>query len=330
MQKSRKEKMKSNNFISIIITIILLFVLSGCVTAPTPDASAISTSAAQTVIAQITAAAPAATETPIPPTETAEPKATNTPKPQVSPTFDPAQVTVVSGGKPCYSMTFLSDITIPDWMVIAPGAQFTKTWRVRNDGNCVWDPSYALVLSRGDGLGTLTRLPVSRTVNPGDTYDFSLDLVAPTTEGDYAGFWLVATPYGGFMGVAGTNQALSVKIKVSSKPDSSFNATNVTIDWTRRPVKGCTSKGAAYDFSATITVNGAGEIRYRWDRNPFDGSIVSGKLNFDAAGSKTVYWTWNFQQEAIQGIDRWAAITTEVDGKEKTFGKLLFMFTCAN
>ena len=35
---------------------------------------------------------------------------------------------------------FVADVTIPDNTVIAPGTTFTKTWRVRNDGNCTWGP----------------------------------------------------------------------------------------------------------------------------------------------------------------------------------------------
>ena len=311
----------------ILISTAALLLLSSCQTQPTPDVAAISTAAAQTVEARFTALAKDFTPTPQPATETPVPAPSDTPKPKPTATLDNK---VGSNGKPCYVMTFLGDITIPDGMIIAPGKQFTKTWRVRNDGNCVWDSNYALVLNDGDAMSSVTRFPLTRTVNPGDSYDFSIELIAPTTEDNYAGFWKVATPYGGFMGVANTNQSLSVKINVSTNPEKSFGSVNVAYDWTRRPSHGCSQKGAAYDFSATITANGPGEIRYRWDRNPDDGSRVGGVLKFDAAGSKTVYWTWNMTMDSIQGIDRWVGITTTVDSKETTFNRVMFNFTCGN
>ena len=321
-------RQKTTIILSILTALALL--LSAC--APTtPDVAAISTSAAQTVEARFTAQAVASTATPLP--------ATGTPTSQ--PTIEAATPTVEtnaasttasstdSNGKACYVMTFLTDVTIPDGMIVAPGARFTKTWRVRNDGNCVWDQKYALVLDKGDALSTVTAFPLTRIVNPGDSIDLSIDMTAPITAGDYAGYWHISTPYGGFVGVAGYNQSLSVQIKVSAKPDRDFEAVSVVYDYSRQPQKGCSSDGANYSFTATITVNGPGEINYRWDRNPFDGSIVGGKLIFTEAGSKTVNWIWRMTKGHIEDIDRWVAITTIVGSKETQFSRILFKYTCA-
>jgi hypothetical protein len=225
-------------------------------------------------------------------------------------------------------MTFVSDISIPDGMIVAPGAKFTKTWRVRNDGNCSWDQKYSLELDQGDSLGAITKIPLTRTIKSGDSADFSIEMTAPTTPGNYAGYWHIATPYGGYMGVGTYNQSLIVKINVTDKPDRDFGSVSVVYDWTRRPGSGCTQDGAYYDFRATITVNAPGEINYRWDRNPFDGKLEGGVLKFNAAGSKTVYWTWHMTLDHIQGIDRWVAITTTVGSKEVTFDRLMFNYTC--
>jgi len=225
-------------------------------------------------------------------------------------------------------MTFVSDVSIPDGMIITPGTQFTKTWRVRNDGNCVWDKNYSVELDKGDAMSTVIKFPLTKVVNPGDSIDISIDMTAPTTEGTYAGYWHIATPYGGYMGVGSYNQSLVAKIQVTSKPDRYFGAVSVVYDWTRKPQKGCTSDGAYYIFSATITVNGPGEIEYRWDRQPFDGKIEGGRLKFVGAGSKTVYWTWHMTTDHIQNIDRWVAITTIVDKLETQFARVKFNYTC--
>jgi len=308
----------------------LAFLLNACGPAqPTLDAAAISTSAAQTVEARFTAEAVVPTQTPLPPTETPAPKSTATKELQPTEAAAAGQSASTTTGKPCYAMTFLSDVTIPDGMIIAPGARFTKTWRVRNDGNCVWDSKYSLVLDKGNAMSTVTSFPLPKVVLPGDSVDISIEMTAPTIEGDYSGYWRILTPYGGTVGVAGYNQSLFVKIKVTPKTGRYFGSVSVVYDWTRRPAKGCTKDGAYYDFSATITANAPGEIEYRWDRNPFDGKIEGGRLKFTEAGSKTVYWTWHMTTDHIQNIDRWVAITTTVASTETTFDRVLFNYTCA-
>ena len=315
--------MRLNNFKLISIVSILAVLMSACNAQTTPDAAAISTSAAQTVVAHFTQQASKFTVTPQPATETPIPAATIAPNITATATQAP-----VTDGKACYAMTFVSDVSIPDGMIVAPGVTFTKTWRVRNDGNCVWDQKYSLELEKGDALGSLTKTPFTKVVKPGDSIDLSIEFTAPTTEGSYAGFWHVATPFGGYMGIGMYNQSLIVKVTVSRKPSSAFDAVSVVYDWNRRPQKGCSKDGVSYNFTATITANGPGEIRYRWDHNPFDGSVVGGVLKFSAAGSKTVNWTWLMTPDHKQGIDRWVAITTSVDSKETTFDKITFMYTC--
>lgn len=225
-------------------------------------------------------------------------------------------------------MTFVADVTIPDGMIVAPGSKFTKTWRVRNDGNCPWDQKYTMQLAQGDAMSTITSIPLTKVVSPGDTVDLSIDLTAPTAEGTYTGYWHLATPYGGYIGVGSYNQALIVKIQATSKPDLAFGAASVTYDYTRQPQTGCTEKGAYYIFTAIITANGPGDIRYRWDKNPDDGQPEGGLLKFAAAGSKTVTWTWHMTTDHVQGIDRWVSITTIIDSKITNFGRVKFNFTC--
>ncbi len=313
-------------FVSVLTTVALA--ISSCAPQPTPDVAAISTVAAQTVEARFTALAAESTATLMPPTATTAPAATIPPVSLPTETPVAGMPEPTSNGKACYAMTFVSDITIPDGMIIAPGARFTKTWRVRNDGNCVWDQKYALVLDKGDALSSVTSFPLTRVVNPGDTYDITVELTAPTKEGDYAGYWRIATPFGGFMGVGSYNQSLSVQIKVASKPDRAFDAVSVVYSTTRRPATGCGKDGAEYEFTATITANGPGEMNYRWDRNPFDGKVEGGVLKFTAAGSQTVSWTWRMTMDHPQGIDRWIAITTIVDTKETYFDRVMFNYTC--
>ena len=321
--------MRPKIFVLISITTALALLLSACGgSQPTPDAAAISTAAALTVEARFTQQAPAVTATPLPPPHTPTPAITATQELAAADTAVPGQPAPTGNGIPCYTMTFISDLTIPDGMIVAPGTQFTKSWRVRNDGNCVWDQRYSLVLDKGDALSTVTSFPLTKVVKPGDSLDISIDMSAPTTEGIYAGYWHILTPYGGYMGVGSYNQSLGVKINVSSRPDKAFGISSVVYDFNRVPAKGCGSDGAVYNFTATVTSNSAGEIDYRWDRTPFDGSIVHGVLKFDSASSKTIYWTWSLHNGQIQNIDRYVWVTTIVGSVETKWQKIVFNHTC--
>jgi hypothetical protein len=324
-------KQKIYALFSILAALALFLSACGGETQPAPDAAAISTAAAQTVEARFTLQAVLqATETPLPPVETSSaPIATATQGFPPTSTNIPGQPAPTSNGKACYAMTFVGDVTIPDGMIIEPGTKFTKTWRVRNDGNCVWDKSYTLEFDHGDAMSIVTKIPLTRTVSTGESLDISIEMTAPAVEGTYTGYWHIATPFGGYMGVGTYNQSLIAKIQATTKAGRYFGAVSVAYDWNRRPEKGCTKDGAYYNFSATITANGPGEIEYRWDRNPFDGQTVAGRVNFKEAGSKTVYWTWHMTTDHIQGIDRWVSLTTIVGTQETISSKVHFNYTCA-
>lgn len=317
--------MKTHKFRTLAALVAVTLVISACNAATTPDPAAIATSAVQTVEARYTEEAAANT-----PTEAHSPTPVNTPTPQPStlpPTSSPQPLD--SNGRPCYAAVFLADVSIPDGMIIAPGSTFTKTWRIHNAGNCTWDRTYSLMLASGDAMGTVVNVPLTTSVSPDQSVDLTVDLTAPTTNGMYTGYWRIATPFGGTFGVGINDQALIVKINVTDKPKRDEGASITAIGlFQRNPAKGCNARGAAYTISATITANTAVTIPYHWVRHPDDGSKPEGgRLNFPAAGSKTVTFTWNLQKEAIQNIDRWVALV--VDGPiTETSERIHFTFTC--
>jgi hypothetical protein len=135
----------------------------------------------------------------------------------------------------CDQAGFEKDVTIPDNTVLSPGEQFTKTWRLRNDGTCTWNSSYALVFDRGDAMGgpasaTLTSNPIP----PGETVDVSIVLIAPETAGTYQGYWKLRNPAGQVFGLgAERDKDFWVKIKVA--PESGltydFNVQSQSSSW---------------------------------------------------------------------------------------------------
>jgi len=173
--------MNMKRLIPIVLAVTLT--LSACnlpSNAPaTPDLA--STTIAQTVQAALTSSAP--------------PTATNTvPAPAITtvapPTVAPPPTRVVpTATSTCDIAQFITDVTIPDGTVLTPGQAFTKTWRIKNVGTCSWTPSYAVVFSSGNSMNGPATQALTGNVNTGQTVDISINLTAPSTPGDYTGYW---------------------------------------------------------------------------------------------------------------------------------------------
>jgi hypothetical protein len=321
-------KLTNYRWLSALAAFSLL--LSSCGSAA-PDAAAIATAAVQTVEARYTALAiqqptlaptqpPAATATlEAPPAEPVLQPTQPVSTPQV-----PANSTV-----PCLAASYVADISIADYAIVTPGAQFTKTWRVKNAGSCPWDAGYKLVYDSGNAMSTVTSIALPQVVYQDQTVDISITLTAPTTEGVYKGYWKLATSFGGTIGFGQYNSPLSVIITSSSNTKKSFSVVSVTYDpLVRSPKTGCPAAGTQYTLTAHVSVNSAGNVNLHFARNPYDGSKYDVyKLNFKDAGTKTVSWTWTFYPDAVKNIDRWIAVS--IDSPEPyLYDRAYFTWSC--
>lgn len=118
-----------------------------------------------------------------------------TPPPQLT-AVPPPQPTATPAG--CIDdMSYVQDLNYDDQNMtnpptLQPGQPFSKGWRVRNTGTCLWDATYNLAYVGGNTpaaqMGGQPR-PVQGIVQPGQTYDFYVDLFAPPVPGTYQGFW---------------------------------------------------------------------------------------------------------------------------------------------
>lgn len=100
------------------------------------------------------------------PVETAAPLPTAT---EISPT-----------ATPCTSDSeFIDDLNIPDGTLLSPGETFTKSWRIRNDGSCIWTTDYTweqINSSGNDLVATTLSMPLPHEVAPGEELDISVEL----------------------------------------------------------------------------------------------------------------------------------------------------------
>ncbi len=93
--------------------------------------------------------------------------------------------------RPCYQVTFVSDLSVPDGTKIVAGTSFTKTWRLQNSGTCKWDTGFDLVFVSGNQLGANSVYDFPKDVAPGGTVDISIEMVAPMTTGNYTSNWML-------------------------------------------------------------------------------------------------------------------------------------------
>lgn len=84
---------------------------------------------------------------------------------------------------------FYGDVTIPDDTAFEQNVTFTKTWRFRNEGDCTWDSSYAIVFSGGEMLNTPLINPLPVRVAPGEIVNLSLEMRTPDRGGNFQSFW---------------------------------------------------------------------------------------------------------------------------------------------
>jgi hypothetical protein len=225
--------------LSALVPALFLTACGAGATAPAGGAAASYTAAAQTVFAAQTAAG----------ISTPSSMPTYTPVPQMSLTLTRTITPIPSATRPvitvastCDNSVYVSDVTIPDGTVIAPGGSFTKTWSIRNTGTCDWSTAYALAFLSGSAMdGSTTKL--SASVSVGDAVNISVGMYAPMTAGTYTGYWRMQNAVGTFFG-----EAVFVKIVVSSgtvtisvTPTKTGTASSLTSTPTPSPVNTSTS-----------------------------------------------------------------------------------------
>ncbi len=301
---------------------ILALTLSACGSAS--NQSIIATSVAMTVQAQNsqpTATLQDITDTPSVPTPpTAE--ATKAP-----PTAPPTSSGNVSGT--CASASLVSE-TVPDGTIIAPGAQFTKTWRIKNTGTCAWDSTWKLVFVSGDLMGGAYIYNFPQPAQPDETVDVPIVLTAPQQNGTYKGDWQLQSPWGGTFGVGQYNSPFWVSIVVGSgtpannKTATVYDVTAVTYNVVRDPVAGCPTN-VTYTVNATIATNGPVTVNYMWVQS--DGNNdKNNTLVFTDAGTKTVSREWKLHLGSATNT-RWMQIIITSPTYQE-YGKATFDYTC--
>ena len=153
------------------------------------------------------------------------PPATLTALPPLTPTATPITPPPTVGPAGCDRATFVSDVTVQDGTTFAPGEAFTKTWRLKNSGACVWTTSYRLVYYSGEQMRAPTAVNLPWGAAHDQTVDVSVNMVAPSNPGQYRGFWILANASGQFFGI-GPNAADPIWASIHVAGESPTNASS--------------------------------------------------------------------------------------------------------
>lgn len=240
------------------------------------------------------------------------PTVTGTP-PTSTPTRTPGSITVTVPPSSCDKVQFIKDVTVPDGSIYAPGATFTKTWRLKNVGSCAWSTSYQLVFFSGAQMGAATSATFTKTVAVGETYDFSINLTAPNNPDSYRGFWMFKNANGALFGIgAQANKPWWVDIRVSGAtvtpggPTKTSTPTLTPGGPTVTPVA-----GSVFDFASRACegtwFSGAGQLPCPGtdgDAKGFVLKVSNPKLETGATDSRPgiLAFPQNVQNGYIQGF----------------------------
>ena len=168
--------------------------------------------------------APPSTATPIPPTAI--------PIPPIYPT--PFPIPPMPPPIPCDWAQYVKDVTVPDGAQLSPGVEFTKIWRMRNIGSCIWTPYYTLLFTGGDRMQGQEFAPLPGVVYPGESVDIAVDLVAPNEPGRYRGYWMLRNPYGQVFGIGENTQNpfwVDIQVKSTVRTEYDFIANMCDASW---------------------------------------------------------------------------------------------------
>src|SRR5258706_4500098 len=150
----------------------------------------------------------------LPPTQPGLPLPTETPTAATS-TPNPLtpSATVPAAARCTDAAILVEDVNYPDNTVVPAGEKFTKTWKLQNVGRCKW-AGYTVAFVSGDRLSSPDTAPVPETES-GKPADVSIDLVAPTSDGNYTGNFELRDAKGKTM-LIGTEATFWVKIVVGT------------------------------------------------------------------------------------------------------------------
>jgi uncharacterized protein YkwD len=176
-------------------------------------------------------------------------------------------------------------VTIPDNTELTGSTAFVKTWRVMNNGTCIWASDYTLTYYSDERMGAPASVPLALTY-PGQTLDISVPLTAPNVLGTHRGNFVIKNAEGLIMKI-GSDSRLWLIINVKTTATATVvNTSTAGAQTTSVPAATVSSSG---DGFARVT------CAYTLDQSKVNGVITA--VNAYRAQSGLPAYTVNPQLE---------------------------------
>ena len=250
-----------------IVTLLATMIVSSCSAQATAEPVTATVTLTETQAPTATVAA--LTDTPAV-TQTAGPD-------EASPTITVTVETPQPANDPncTNSAAFVADVTVPDNTDIAAGAPFTKTWRVNNNGTCIWGSGYKLTHYSEERLGFVAPVPLPITY-PGENADVSVNLTAPSSTGTHRGNFVIQNPEGLIMKVNDDSRLwLVIRVTNDIANATAAPAPTVSSAATAGGLVAATCAFTADPITITDTINAINAYRLRNELPPY---IVNAQL----------------------------------------------------
>lgn len=164
---------------------------------------------------------------------TSTPSATPSPSQAASTRTPPTSTITPGGGTHTATPSVLCDraaagspldITIPDDSFLSSGQSFIKTWKLVNTGTCTWTTQYSASFFYGDRMDAPQAVPLQAAVQPAQSVEISIEMVAPESPGTFQGNWMLSNPTGALFGI-GPNSDAPFWVRIIVVQDATPTAT---------------------------------------------------------------------------------------------------------
>lgn len=108
--------------------------------------------------------------------------------PTALPTSAATRAVVPTSGPCVDSLSYISDVTVPDGTEVAPAASVDKRWEVENSGTCSWTRQYRLKLVAGPEMGAKPEQSLL-PARSGARVVLRIQFTAPNEPGTYRSAW---------------------------------------------------------------------------------------------------------------------------------------------
>lgn len=203
---------------------------------------------------------------------------------------------------------FVEDVSITDGQVVSGGAEFTKCWRMCNNGPAAWPNGTTISFVGGDPMFIkpgMIHWAVTGDLSPGQEIDVEADMKAPEEPGCYTSYWRLKTPKGqGF----GTRVWCEIVVDELGRAGSS-GTSEIAASGSVVPVYAPRVSAASVDSATTSTSFHSATSIIRTPRSS----------NADTAGVQSLESIESDNSNLWEEVRRQAAVASEAERFDDTY-----------